>query len=175
MLHSLEELCITQVAVVNSFARVVNFPRWGKRVYIYIYIYTYRVRRNLCRFYPTGSSDYPEDPVRWITELSEASKTWEREKNLKMILGVKKMSTADFRRIKSVHWYFCGVIQYIVQMKKKQEILFSFWQGRKLQKHMKVFLTKGRKKERKAKISILTSKRQQDKTIAELELGSRRG
>ena len=49
-------------------------------------------------------------------------------------------------------------MQYIGKMTKKREILYNFWLTEKIQKHMKLnFLTKERKKERKAKIGGTSS------------------
>ena len=52
-----------------------------------------------------------------------------------MILEVEKMSSTHFKRIKSVHCFFVfflRVIQYIVKMKKKREILLNFLLSRKI-------------------------------------------
>ena len=67
------------------------------------------------------------------------------------------------------------MIQYIVEMKRKHKILFNFWLSRKkkIQKHMKLFSNKERKK---GKLKhFLSSKRQLGKRITELKLGSKRG
>ena len=60
------------------------------------------------------------------------------------------MSSADFRRIKSVHCLFGRVMQYIVTMRKKREILFNFWLPEKKKKTTyEIDFSNQRKKERK--------------------------
>ena len=68
------------------------------------------------------------------------------------------MSSADFRRIKSVHCSFWRVVQYIVKIRKKREILFNFWLAEKNTKTHEIdFSTRKRKREKKAKIGETAS------------------
>ena len=68
------------------------------------------------------------------------------------------MSSTDFRRIKSVHFFFLKSNTNIVRMRKKREILFNFWLVGKIQKH-EIDFSNQRKKEKKAKIGETVSQK----------------
>ena len=69
-----------------------------------------------------------------------------QEKNLKMILVVKKRSSVDFgrKKISTLFCFFffffclCFLKSDIVKMKWKREILFNFWLSRTIQKTYEV-------------------------------------
>ena len=75
------------------------------------------------------------------------------------------MNSADFtRKNQYIVVAFLEVMQYIVKMKKKWEILLNFWLAEKNTKTYEIDFSnqrkKERKKERKAKIGEVTSRKQ---------------
>ena len=98
--------------------------------------------------------------------LFEMNGGWEKQnvflKSQRCFIFIKQgiMSSADFRRIKSVHvLFFFFLFLFLksdaiyVTMRKKQEILFNFWLAEKIQKH-EIDFSNQRRRERKRKVEV---------------------